>query len=92
MVGTPKKRVGRKSRNSAAAFWCSKRGSRRIRQPDISQQWMPLPSPCTWNSGSASRKRSAEVICQHASRLTAFAAKLLWVRTAPFDAPVVPDV
>ena len=32
------------------------------------------------------------VICQQASRVMAFAAKLLCVRTAPLDAPVVPEV
>ncbi len=32
------------------------------------------------------------IICQHVSRLMALAAKLLCVRMAPFEAPVVPDV
>ena len=71
MVGTPKNSVGLKSRNSAAAFWCSKRSSKRMRQPESSQQCRPLPSACTWNSGRASRKRSAAVMRQESDQVDA---------------------
>ena len=63
-----------------------------VPQPLASQQWIPLPKPWTWNSGSASSNRSAAVICQAVSSVMAFAAKLLWVSTAHFEAPVVPEV
>ena len=52
----------------------------------------PVAEPVDVKQRQGSSSRSAAVICQHASRLTAFAAKLLCVRIAPLDAPVVPEV
>ena len=55
MVGTPKNSVGRYASNRSAAVAASNRSTSRMWHPVASHVCTPLPSPCTWKSGSAAR-------------------------------------
>jgi hypothetical protein len=92
MVGTPKNIVAECAPTASSTSATPNFGSSTIEEPASSVPFTATPSPCMWNSGSAHTSRSAAVHSHACSSEDAPASRFTWLSTAPFGAPVVPEV
>ena len=93
MVGTPKNSVGpevEKLRSRRLVLEALQQPHAAPADAASSAARCPARGRETTAAPAGSGRRAE--ICQHVMRLSALAAKLLCVRIAPLDAPVVPEV
>ena len=92
VAGTSSENVGLRRATSASHWPGSKRRCSVTVAPASSAGKVWLLSPPTWNIGNEERIRSSWRRSCAWIELNPFHSSADWVRTAPFGAPVVPDV